>query len=164
MPQWVAPDIRRARAYRGEHAVTTTNQTIRPLHQRLVELAGTEEVFSVVAARLYDRILGPTDGDPDLDGDIELVRYFRRPDGALIDRARLQQHMTYFLTAAAGGPQRYTGRGMAVAHAGLGITDAAFDRVIGHVVAVLTDLGVPAAWIAEVGAAVAPLRGPVVTA
>ena len=164
MPQWVAPDDLVGRAYGGNSAVTTTNQTTRPLYQRLVELAGTEDVFSVVAARLYDRILGPTDGDPDLDGDIELVRYFRRPDGALIDRARLQRHMTYFLMAATGGPQRYTGRGMSAAHAGLGITDAAFDRVAGHVVAVLTELRVPADWIAEVGAAVAPLRGPVVTA
>lgn len=141
----------------------TTGPTTSPLYQRLIDLAGTEEVFGIVAARLYDRILGPGDGSPDLDGDIELVRFFRGPDGALVDRDRLEAHMAHFLMAALGGPRRYTGRTMAAAHAGRDITDAAFDRVIGHVVAVLESLRVPADWIAEVGAAVAPLREPVVT-
>ena len=52
---------------------------------------------------------------------------------------------------------------MAAAHADRGITDEAFDRVVGHVVAVLESLDVPAAWIAEVAAAVAPLREQIVT-
>lgn len=144
--------------------MTTISPTTRPLYQRLVDLAGTEEVVAVVAARLYDRILGPVDGDPDLNGDLALVGYFRDARGRLVDRERLQQHMTHFLMAALGGPQRYTGRGMEAAHARLSITDEAFDRVVGHVVAVLESLQVPAEWIAEVGAAVAPLRGPIVTA
>jgi hemoglobin len=82
----------------------------------------------------------------------------------VVNRERLQRHMTYFLTAAIGGPQRYPGRGMQAVHAGRGITDTAFDRVIGHVVAVLESLRVPAPWIAEIGAAVAPLRPEIVTA
>ena len=143
--------------------MTTTSPTVRPLHQRLVDLAGTEEVVAVVAARLYDRILGPVGGSPDLDGDIRLIGYFRDARGVLVDRDRLERHMTHFLTAALGGAGRYTGRGMAAAHAGLCITDEAFDRVVGHVVAVLESLQVPAEWIAEVGAAIAPLREPVVT-
>jgi hemoglobin len=144
--------------------VTTTSQTTTPLYQRLIDLAGTEEVFSILAGRLYDRILGPGDGHPDLDGDLYLVPFFREADGALIDRDRLQQHMTDFLMAALGGPQPYTGRAMAAAHAGRQITDDAFDRVIGHIVAVLEGLQVPAEWIAEIGAVVAPLRDPIVTA
>lgn len=144
--------------------MTITNPDTRPLYQRLVDLAGSEEVFAIVAGRLYDRILGPVDGDPDLDGDIELVGYFRDGHGVLIDRERLQQHMTHFLMAALGGPQRYSGRGMATAHARLHITDAAFDRVVGHVVSVLESLQVPAAWIGEVDTAVAPLRAHIVTA
>jgi truncated hemoglobin YjbI len=144
--------------------VTTTSPSTVPLYRRLTDFAGTDQVFALVAERLYDRILGPVAGDPDLDGDIELVRFFRKPDGRLVDRVRLQGHMTHFLMAALGGPQRYTGRGMAAAHAGRHITEAAFDRVIGHVVAVLESLDVPAEWIAEVGAAVAPLRHPLTTA
>jgi hemoglobin len=142
----------------------STDQLVGPLYDRLVAFAGTDEAVAVVAARLYDRILGPVDGDPDLDGDLELVRFFRDADGRLIDRTRVQQHMTHFLMAALGGPQRYTGRMMAAAHAGRHITDEAFDRVVGHVVAVLQSLQVPAEWIAEIGTAVAPLRDSVVTA
>jgi hemoglobin len=143
--------------------VTTSPTTTATLHERLTRFAGTEEVFSVVAERLYDRILGPVTGNPDLDGDVSLVAYFRDPDGSAVDRRRLERHLAHFLAAALGGPQRYSGRGMAVAHAGRGITDEAFDRVVGHVVAVLESLGVPAAWIAEVGEAVEPLREQVVT-
>lgn len=148
----------------GTTHVTRTSPTTGSLHDRLTDLAGGDAVFPLVAARLYERILGPVDGAPDLDGDIHLVRFFRDADGALIDRDRLQRHMTHFLVAALGGRRRYGGRGMAAAHAGLGITDEAFDRVVGHVVAVLRSLDVPEAWIGEVGAALAPLRGPVVTA
>jgi hemoglobin len=143
--------------------MTMTSQTTTPLYKRLTDLAGTEEVFGIVAGRLYDRLLGPVGGDPDRDGDPELIAYFRGADGRLIDRARLQQHMTHFLMAALGGPRSYTGRGMAAAHAGRAITDEAFDRVIAHVVAVLESLEVPAEWIAEVGATVAPLRARIVT-
>jgi hemoglobin len=144
--------------------MTMTSQTTTPLYKRLVDLAGTEEVFGIVAGRLYDRILGPVDGDPDLNGDLALIGYFRGADGRLVDRDRLEQHMTHFLMAALGGPRRYSGRTMDSAHAGRAITDEAFDRVIGHVVAVLESLQVPAPWITEIGAAVAPLRAHVVTA
>ena len=144
--------------------MTMTSQTTTPLYKRLIDLAGTEDVVAIVAQRLYDRILGPVDGDPDLDGDLYLIGYFRNADGRLIDRDRLQQHMTHFLMAALGGPRRYTGRAMDAAHAGRAITDEAFDRVIGHVVAVLESLQVPAPWITEIGTAVAPLRAHIVTA
>ena len=134
------------------------------LHERLTSFAGTEEVFTVVAERLYDRILGPATGVPELDGDLALLAFFRTPDGSVVDRRRLEHHLAHFLAAALGGPQRYSGRSMAAAHADRGITDEAFDRVVGHVVAVLESLDLPAAWVAEVGAAVEPLREPVVTA
>lgn len=146
----------------GGHAVTTS-PTAASLYERLITFAGSDEIFSVVAGRLYDRILGPETGHPNLDGDLRLLAFFRAPDGSLVDRRRLERHMAHFLTAALGGPQRYGGRSMAAAHADRGITDEAFDRVIGHVVAVLESLDVPAPWIAEIGTAVAPLRESVVT-
>ena len=141
----------------------TINPTAASLHERLTELAGTDAVFAIVAERLYDRILGPVGGHPDLDGDVELLAYFRNPDGSLVDRRRLERHLAHFLAAALGGPERYRGRSIAAAHAGRGITDEAFDRVVGHVAAVLESLDVPAPWIAEVGAAVGPLREQVVS-
>ena len=72
--------------------------------------------------------------------------------------------MSHFLMAALGGPKRYTGRGMAAAHADRWITEDAFDRVLAHVVAVLRELRVPEDWIVEVGTTVAPLRAVIVTA
>ena len=145
-----------------------------PLYDRLVRFARTDGVLGVVTEKLYLRILGPRPG-PSLGpedrvayamryGDRELVPVFTdvlRQDGG---RDRLENHMTHFLMGALGGPKRYSGRGMAAAHADLGISGDQFDRVIGHVVAVLQELDVPAEWITEIGGTVAPLRDAVVTA
>ena len=135
-----------------------------PLYDRLVHYARTDGVFAEVSRRLYLRILGPPGTDAAVAGDRELIPFFTNPDGSLIDRDRLERHMTAFLMAALGGPKRYSGRGMAAAHLGRGISDEAFDRVLNHVVAVLRDLGVPADWIGEIGTVVAPLRDPIVMA
>ena len=78
------------------------------------------------------------------------------------DMRRQQAHMRAFMAAALGGPQLYAGRDMGAAHAGLGITHEAFDRVVGHLVATLTELGVAPATIAAIGDALAPLRAQVV--
>jgi hemoglobin len=78
------------------------------------------------------------------------------------DMARQKTHVRAFLAAALGGPTVYAARDMRAAHRGLGVTDAAFDRVVEHLVATLTDLDVPAALIAGVGATLAPLRDLVV--
>jgi hemoglobin len=142
---------------------SSTYATDVPLYHRIVLLAGTEEVFTILSKRLYERILGPAGSDPAVAGDPALVPFFYDADGEPVDRARLERHMAQFLTAALGGPRHYSGRTMAAAHDGLGITDDAFDAVLRHVVAVLRELGVPGDWIGEIGAAVAPLRGPIVT-
>lgn len=135
-----------------------------PLWQRLRYHARSDDVTGVVAQMLYARILGPRDTDPMETGDKKLVPFFLELDGSVIDRDRLERHMSHFLMAALGGPKRYTGRGMAAAHASRWITDEAFDRVLGHVVAVLRELGVPQEWIGEIATTVAPLREAVVTA
>jgi hemoglobin len=81
-----------------------------------------------------------------------------------VDIQRLKTHQRAFIAAALGGPQLFAGRDMATAHAGLGITDADFDAVVAHLAGTLTDLGVPADQVTEIGAALAPLRGQIVTA
>jgi hemoglobin len=53
---------------------------------------------------------------------------------------------------------------MAAAHAGLDITDADFDAVVAHLVGTLAGLGVPEETIGQIGGALAPLRGDIVTA
>jgi hemoglobin len=75
---------------------------------------------------------------------------------------RLARHMRPFVAAAAGGPELYRGRDMRAAHAGLGITDAHFDRTVEHLVGLLRDLAVDDDAIGELGAALEPLRALVV--
>jgi hemoglobin len=81
-----------------------------------------------------------------------------------IDLPRLRRHQTALLSQVTGGPVEYSGRDLAAGHAGLGITDPDFDRVVGHLVATLTDLGVAEDDIGAVGAALGAHRGEIVTA
>jgi hemoglobin len=93
--------------------------------------------------QFYDRIAA----DPSLAG------YF-----AGVDMDRLRRHQVEMLVAAVGGPGRYAGRSMADAHRGLGITDAAFDRVLGHLNAALVEVGADDRTIREVVRTLSRLR------
>ena len=86
------------------------------------------------------------------------------PFFAATDLDRLKAHQRSFIAAAIGGPEVFSGRDMASAHAGLGISDADFDAVVGHLVATLGGLGVPAGTITQIGGALTPLRAQVVAA
>jgi hemoglobin len=79
-----------------------------------------------------------------------------------VDLTKQKRHMRAFLAGAIGGPDVYAGRDMGAAHAHLNITDAAFDRVVEHLVATLTALAVPAPSIEAIGAKIAPLRAQIV--
>lgn len=91
-------------------------------------------------------------------GDPSLAPFFEG-----VDLAGLKSHQRAFMAAALGGSEVYSGRDMAAAHAGMNITDADFDAVVGHLVATLTDLGVPADIIGAVGEKLGPLRTDIVT-
>jgi hemoglobin len=80
------------------------------------------------------------------------------------DLDRLKAHQRSFIAAAIGGPEIFSGRDMASAHAGLGISDADFDAVVGHLVDTLGGLGVDEETIARIGAVLLPLRADIVTA
>jgi hemoglobin len=60
-------------------------------------------------------------------------------------------------------PARYNGRDMETAHDGLAITEAHVDRVIEHLGATLTDVGVDDQSIGDMGAALTPLRPAIVS-
>ena len=79
------------------------------------------------------------------------------------DLQRLKAHQRAFIAAAIGGPDIFAGRNMASAHAGLGIGDGDLDAVVAHLVGTLTALGVPEDTIGQIGQALAPLRGAIVT-
>ena len=91
--------------------------------------------------------------------DAQLASFF-----AGVDLQHLKAHQRAFIAAAIGGSEIYGGRDMAVAHAGLAITDADFDAVVRHLVDTLAGLGVPEETIGQIGGALAPLRGDIVTA
>jgi hemoglobin len=57
--------------------------------------------------------------------DDRIAPYFRN-----INLSHMKSGMREFLCAETGGPCRYTGKPMREAHAGLGISDAAFDAMI----------------------------------
>ncbi|MDX8151865.1 group 1 truncated hemoglobin [Patulibacter brassicae] len=114
----------------------------------LDEIGGPPAVAAAVD-RFYERVWE----DP------ALAPYFEGTD-----RDALKRHQRQFLTVALRGRgDEYLGRAMDRAHAGLGITNAAFDRVVGHLVATLGELGVGAPQIEAIGAALAPLRSAIVT-
>jgi hemoglobin len=64
--------------------------------------------------------------------------------------ATLKDHLAAMLGSAFGGPQKYTGRTMKVAHQGMGITTAQFEAIAGHLKAALEKHKVPKAEIAEI--------------
>lgn len=102
------------------------------------------------AVRLfYDRVLV----------DHQLMSYF---DGADLDR--LRGHQARLIGQILGGPATYDGVGLAAGHAGLGITDADYDRVGEHLLAVLDDLGAGAEAAATVAAALGQARASIVSA
>ncbi|MFB7882970.1 group 1 truncated hemoglobin [Microbacterium sp. NPDC056057] len=115
------------------------------LYQRLGEGAG----IAAVVDGLYSRIMA----------DETLAPFFEHT--RMIEQKR---HMALFLAAAAGGPDAYKGKDLGVAHAGRGISDADFDRVIGHAAAALAEAGVDADAIDQVAGALMPLRAKVTTA
>jgi hemoglobin len=110
------------------------------------EIGGRDGV-AVAVDTFYDHVMA----------DDVLAPYF-----AETDMARQKRHLQTFLAAAVGGPERYEGRDMGAAHAGLAITGDAFDRVVGHLVTTLDGLGVAPTTIGAIGDSLAPLRARIV--
>jgi hemoglobin len=71
------------------------------------------------------------------------VNFFRNgkytPDAAGV--ALLKRRLVEFFSAATGGPLKYDGKDMKTVHAGMGITDAEFDALAGHIKAALEKNG-----------------------
>ena len=59
-------------------------------------------------------------------------------------KQRIRQHVIDFLCMATGGPCIYKGRDMKTTHAGLGITEADWNKSVQHLVATLDRFKVPA--------------------
>jgi methyl-accepting chemotaxis protein len=114
----------------------------------LYEQVGGDDAVSLAVELFYDKVLA----DP------TLAPYF-----AGTRMGQLKDRQTRFLSAALGGPKPYRGRDMREVHAGMGITQDQYDRVTGHLVAALTDLGIDDVTICGVVSVVAPLAPSIVS-
>jgi hemoglobin len=94
-----------------------------------------------------------------LTADDQVGHYF---DG--VSLPTLKRHQTLMITAILGGPNRYDGRPLDEAHAPLAINDSDYNRVGSHLVACLTDAGVPDDIKGRVADALGQVRGLIVTA
>jgi hemoglobin len=80
-----------------------------------------------------------------------------------VELHRLAAHQRTFLAAALGGPEIYHGPAGTDAPLDLGVDTDAYDAVLGHLNATLSDFGVPAETLAAITAGAAPARAEVVT-
>ena len=117
-----------------------------PVSTLFERLGGVPAIKAAVDA-FYTRVLA----------DADLAPFF----AGVSMRAQISKQNAFFIQAL-GGPQVYKGKDMRTAHAHLPIEQQHFDKVAGHLVAALAEVGVPQSLIDEVVAAVAPLAPQVV--
>jgi hemoglobin len=101
--------------------------------------------------KLYPRVLA----DP------SLLRYFKHLDEGQLKG--LRWHMLTLLAVVTGGPSKYQGRDLYLAHAELQITSEAFDRVAWHLQRTLQELEIQDQDQQAILAAVQARRHEVVT-
>jgi len=126
--------------------VTTVDQPTAPSY---FDQLGGAPTISEAVNRFYRLLLN----DP------ELAPYF-----AGTDMAQLKAHQVKLLSHLLGGPNEYTGRDLAAAHGGLGITDEHYSKVGGYLIDVLTDMGASDEIVAAVGSTLEGARPQVVAA
>ena len=114
----------------------------------LYDSLGQSAGITTAVDQFYGRVLA----DP------SLAPYF---EGTDLDK--LREHQAALLIGVTGGPENYTGRSLQLAHRRLGITDEAFDKVVGHLGATLDALGVAPDVRDQVAGALGAERGNIVT-
>jgi methyl-accepting chemotaxis protein len=114
-----------------------------------------------ITTTLFERIggAGAVDATVDLFYGKVLADPLVAPFFEGIAMPRQRRMLASFVAAAFGGPDPYEGRDVIEVHRGLGITPAHMDAVLGHLVATLTELGVPQELIDEAASLVSPLAG-----
>ncbi|GLZ61045.1 MULTISPECIES: group I truncated hemoglobin [Micromonospora] len=126
--------------------MTVTEETAPASHYD--RIGGASSVKAAVEL-FYDKVLA----DPELAG------YFTD-----VEMAGQRRHLALMLTVVLGGPNEYTGRGLAEAHQPLNITVGHYAKVGEHLTATLTELGVPADILADVQTVLGQVQGQVVAA
>lgn len=81
---------------------------------------------------------------------------------AVSDVPRVRQRLIELVCAGSGGPCTYSGRDMKSSHAGLGVTTAQFNALVGHLVGTLDKFKVPEAEKGELLAVLGPMKAAIV--
>ncbi|WP_418282924.1 group I truncated hemoglobin [Halorubrum sp. DTA98] len=115
--------------------------------ETLYDRLGGETAIGAVVEEFYDRVLA----------DERVAHHFSETD-----MADQRAHQTAFLSAVTGGPMRYDGDEMGVAHEGMGITATEFDAVATHLDDALAEFDVDDADREAVIAEVASYRNEIV--
>jgi hemoglobin len=102
----------------------------------------------VAVEHFYDRVLA----------DADLAGYF-----TYVDMENQRRHMVLMLTTVLGGPNNYTGRGLAEAHQPLNIPVEHYAKVGAHLSATLRKLDVPADILSDVQAVLTEVQDHVVS-
>ena len=113
---------------------------------------------------LYDRLGGKDaivavvdDFVGNVAADNRINRYF-----AKTDIPRLKRNLVDQICAGTGGPCSYAGRDMKTAHAGMGVTNADFDALVGDLVKTLDKFKVPDKEKGELLGILGPMRPSIV--
>jgi hemoglobin len=122
------------------------NAKEKSLYQRL----GGYDAINAVVNEFADRLVA----------DKKLDRFFGNMSTDSLDR--FKQANTMLVCAATGGPCNYLGRSMTSSHEGMGVANADFNAVAGHLAATLDKFKVPAAEKKELLGIIGSLRGQIV--
>ena len=121
------------------------NMGMMPMQQKSLydRLGGKDAIVAVV-----DDFVG------NVAADNRINRYFDIP--------RLKRNLVDQICAGTGGPCTYTGRDMKSAHAGMGVTNADFDALVGDLVKSLDKFKVPDKEKGELLGILGPMRPSIV--
>lgn len=127
-------------------------------------LAACSGMQSAPQKSLYDRLGGKPAIQAVVDDFIGNVAADPRINGffANTNIPRLNSLLVNQICEASGGPCKYEGRSMKVAHAGMGVTDAHFNALVEDLVKSLDKFNVPAKEKNELLGALAAMKGDIV--
>jgi hemoglobin len=95
--------------------------------------------------------------------DARINRYFAQTAADPARMKKFKMNLVYQICQASGGPCRYTGKNMKEAHAGMGITSADFDALVGDLVGALDKFKVGDKEKNELLGALGPMKSDIVT-
>ena len=119
---------------------------------------------SMADKSLYDRLGGKPAITAVVDDFVGRVAGDNRINGffAKANVPRLKAQLVDQICEASGGPCKYTGRDMKTAHRGMGVNSAAFDALVGDLVATLDKFNVGEREKRELLAALGPMKSDIV--